>query len=77
MNRLGVFLLAQLFASLCCAQEENWELLERVLPAMGGRIVPIQPPEGVPALPSKEGTLTVCPTSLYEGFFVALIQKTR
>ena len=26
MNRLGVFLLAQLFASLCCAQEENWEL---------------------------------------------------
>ncbi len=26
MNRLGVLLFTLLFASLCCAQEENWEL---------------------------------------------------
>ena len=63
------------YSTCSVLKEENWELLERVLPAMGARIIPIQPPEGVPTLPSKEGTLTVCPTSLYEGFFVAKIEK--
>ncbi len=63
------------YSTCSILKEENWQLLDRVLPAAGGRIVPIQPPEGVPTLPSKEGTITVCPTSLYEGFFVAKIEK--
>ncbi len=53
-------------------KEENELLLERVLPKEA-RFRPIPPMEGIPLLPSKEGTLTVCPSELYEGFFVARI----
>lgn len=63
------------YSTCSILKEENWELLERVLPATGARIVPIAPFENVPLLPSKEGTVTVCPTDLYEGFFVAKIER--
>ena len=34
--------------------------------------------EGLPTLPGAlDGTLTLCPTELYEGFFVAKIVRTR
>jgi hypothetical protein len=29
----------------------------------------------IPTLPSKEGTLCVCPTRYYEGFYVAKLRK--
>lgn len=63
------------YSTCSILKEENWELLERVLPATGARLVPIESFEGIPTLPSKEGTVTVCPTDLYEGFFVAKIEK--
>ena len=56
-------------------QEENEELVRRVLKTEGGTLVPVKPFPSLPVLPSMEGTLCVCPDMLYEGFFVAKIQK--
>ncbi len=58
---------------------ENEAILKRVLPSAGARVVPI--PEdafpGVPRLPVQiPGTLCICPDRYYEGFFVALLQRT-
>ncbi len=57
---------------------ENERILKRVLPGAGAKVVPIQHmmTGELPLLPVEiEGTLCVCPTELYEGFFVAKIQK--
>ncbi len=57
---------------------ENERVLKRVLPGAKARVVPIRHPmtEELPLLPAEiEGTLCICPTELYEGFFVAKIQK--
>lgn len=57
---------------------ENEEVLKRVLPRAGARILPISQSafEGAPRLPVQlDGTLCICPNELYEGFFVALIEK--
>lgn len=32
---------------------------------------------GLPLLPSMEGTVTVCPTDVYEGFYVAALKKEK
>lgn len=48
---------------------------EAISSLKGVRLVPIAPPEGVPLLPSLEGTLCVKPDGLFEGFFVAKLQK--
>ncbi len=57
---------------------ENEEILKEVLPSAGASVCPI--PEdafpGAPRLPVRiPGTLSICPDSLYEGFFAALIRK--
>ncbi len=57
---------------------ENEDVLKKVLPAAKARIIPI--PEDafaeIPRLPTQaEGTLCICPSGLYEGFFVAHIEK--
>lgn len=57
---------------------ENEELLKTVLPSAGGKIIPIDAGryDGMPLLPTKlDGTLCICPSGLFEGFFVALIEK--
>ncbi len=65
--------------STCSVLEaENEGLLKRVLPGAKARVVPIDHPMlgEIPLLPvSIPGTVCVCPTELYEGFFVAKIQK--
>ena len=57
---------------------ENEEIVKSILLKNKVEIVPIEF-EGIkklPLLPSKiDGTLCVCPTSLYEGFFVAKLKK--
>ena len=56
--------------------QENERVLEKVLSKAKADIVPIKPIEGIPQLPvSIEGTMCVCPTEFYEGFFVAKIRK--
>ena len=58
-------------------QEENEEILEKVLSKNKAKIVPIDfELKDLPLLPSKiPGTLCVLPNDLYEGFFIAKIQK--
>ncbi len=77
--RKGISLLkcgGELVYSTCSIlPEENEEILFRVAEEMRAVVVPIEAPQGVPLLPSPEGTVCVCPTSLYEGFFVAKIRR--
>ena len=56
--------------------QENEEVLKRVVLKSGAEIVPIEPIKDVPLLPTSiDGVMCVCPTELYEGFFVAKIRK--
>ena len=57
---------------------ENEKVLTKILPKFNASVVPIDTSyfEGVPLLPVQiAGTVCVCPTNLYEGFFVAKIFK--
>ncbi len=63
------------YSTCSVLKEENELLLSRVLPLAQARLLPIEPFEGLPLLPSPIGTLAVCPTDLYEGFFCAKITK--
>ena len=56
--------------------QENEDILKRVLQKSNAEIVPIEPIAGIPLLPTSiDGVMCVCPTVLYEGFFVAKIRK--
>ncbi|MCI9163520.1 MAG: RsmB/NOP family class I SAM-dependent RNA methyltransferase [Lachnospiraceae bacterium] len=58
--------------------EENEQVVKRVLQRRGAKILPIEEGQfpGVPLLPTElEGTMCVCPDGLYEGFFMARLQK--
>lgn len=58
--------------------EENEQILEKVMKDFKCEIVPInfEGIEQLPMLPTKiDGTICVCPTEYYEGFFVAKIKK--
>lgn len=55
---------------------ENEEILDRVLPEFRASLLPVEIPNGdFVRLPSREGTLCICPDERFEGFFVAKIQK--
>ena len=65
-----------IYSTCSILAQENEDLLKRVLAKTNAEIIPIKPIEGIPMLPTKiEGTMCVCPTDLYEGFFVAKIKK--
>ena len=56
--------------------QENENVLKIVLAKANAEIIPIEPIEDVPLLPTSiNGVMCVCPTDLYEGFFVAKIKK--
>ena len=71
---------AMVYATCSILREENEEVLRAVLPAFGATVTPF-PAElaaGLPLLPvTLPGCLCVRPTALYEGFFVACVQKPR
>ena len=55
-------------------------MLERVLPNSDAELEPLPEGllEGVPLLPCRlPEAAVVCPTDLFEGFFVALVKKKR
>ena len=57
---------------------ENEDVIESILKDRKAEIIPIffEGIKSLPVLPTKiSGTLCVCPTELYEGFFVAKIRK--
>lgn len=68
------------YSTCSILQKENEEVLKNVLEANNIQIVPIDfaGKEEIPTLPVKiDGTLCVCPTQYYEGFFVAKLKKLK
>ena len=62
------------YSTCSILEQENENILQKVLKNV--EIIPIDNIEGLPILPTKiKGTLCVCPTELYEGFFVAKLRK--
>lgn len=65
------------YSTCSILKQENEKVLERVLSKRNAQIEPITV-QDIEVLPSKiAGTITVCPTENYEGFFVAKIKKLR
>lgn len=67
-----------IYSTCSVLKEENENILQEVLNKNNVEIVPIDTNlfEGVPMLPVNiPGTICVCPSELYEGFFVAKIMK--
>lgn len=65
------------YSTCSILKQENEKVLERVLAKGNAQIEPITV-QDIEVLPSKiAGTITVCPTENYEGFFVAKIKKLR
>ena len=66
------------YSTCSILKQENEEILKKVLAKANAKIEPINLTENIVTLPSKiEGTITVCPTENYEGFFVAKIRKLK
>lgn len=64
------------YSTCSILEQENERVLRKVVQKSSAEIVPIEPLDGVPMLSTRiNGTLCVCPTELYEGFFVAKIRK--
>ncbi len=63
------------YSTCSVLRRENEEILMRCLKGAACELEPVEPLEGLPLLPSEAGTVCVCPTGLYEGFFLAKIRK--
>ena len=66
------------YSTCSILSKENEEIVQKVLKDENVEIVPIQFDgiDELPLLPTKiDGTLCVCPSELYEGFFIAKIRK--
>ncbi len=69
---------SEMIYSTCSVLEEENEAQIRAALGMGAEIVPISADDlpGVPIIEgSVDGTVTVCPNELYEGFFLAKLRK--
>ena len=65
-----------IYSTCSILEQENEEVLRKIVQKMGAEIVPIQQIDGIPMLPTTiNGVMCVCPTELDEGFFVARIKK--
>ena len=65
-----------IYSTCSILKQENENILRKVLPKANAEIIPIKPIEDIPTLPVDiEGTICVCPTESYEGFFVAKIRR--
>ena len=67
-----------IYSTCSILAKENEEILKKVLAMSKAEIVPIGPDLifEIPTLPvSIDGTICICPTDLYEGFFVAKIRR--
>ncbi len=67
-----------IYSTCSILKKENEEIIGKVLKNNEIEIVPIKLDEQIPLLPvTVSGTICVCPTELYEGFFVAKLKKVK
>ena len=69
-----------IYSTCSILKEENEKIVEEILKIGNLEVVPIDEKEfeNIPLLPvTIEGTICVCPTDLYEGFFVAKLKKIK
>lgn len=69
-----------IYSTCSILAKENEDIVNKALKGANAEIVPIDIKgiEDIPMLPTKiKGTLCVCPSKYYEGFFVAKIKKNK
>ena len=67
-----------LYSTCSILQEENEDIISKVIKGTKVEVVPIEIQGDIPKLPCKmEGALCVEPTKYYEGFFVAKLKKIK
>ena len=69
-----------IYSTCSILKEENEENINEILKQPNIELVPIEDEifNTIPTLPTTlEGTITVCPTNMYEGFFVAKLRKLK
>lgn len=67
-----------IYSTCSILKQENEQIVSKILKETKTEIVPIkfEGEESIPILPTEiNGTLCVCPSEYYEGFFVAKIRK--
>lgn len=67
-----------IYSTCSILQNENEEVLKEVLKKFNAEVVEIENLEisNIPLLPTTlKGTICICPTDLFEGFFVAKVKK--
>ena len=64
------------YSTCSILKQENEDLLKKFLKKSKIEIMPINLTDEIPMLPTTlKGTVCVCPTEIYEGFFVAKLKK--
>ena len=67
-----------IYSTCSILEQENENTLKKVLSKFNAEIVPIEISKDIPTLPvTIKGTICVCPTQNYEGFFIAKIRKNK
>ena len=69
-----------IYSTCSIISKENEDIINRILKEENVELVPIifEGMETIPILPTKlDGTVCVCPSELYEGFFIAKLKKNR
>ena len=67
-----------IYSTCSILKQENEEIIQKVISKIKAEIVPIDEKYliDIPLLPVDiKGTICVCPTELYEGFYIAKIIK--
>ena len=67
------------YSTCSVLKDENEKVVQTILNKSNFEIVPIDMDlTGIPVIPTTiEGTLCVCPTELYEGFYVAKLKRIK
>lgn len=69
-----------IYSTCSILKKENEENVNKILSECKVELVPIEDDifKNIPQLPSEiEGTICVCPTNLFEGFFIAKLRKVK